>query len=152
MDINRTCAFTGHRETENDIDLPYIEDCVRGIIGEGYDTFLCGMAWGFDLLAASAVLRLKSEYPHIKLIACVPCPGQERNFPADEKIKYGEIIKNCDEVRVLSKNFYKGCMYARNRYMVDNCAALLAYERRQEGGTHYTLKYAKDKSKRIFIV
>ena len=142
MNKKKTCAFTGHRELENDIDLPYLKECVQGIIDRGYETFLCGMAWGFDLLAAQAVLELKEDNPQIKLIACVPCPGQEKNFPEEEKIKYKEIIEKCDEVRVISKNFYKGCMYARDRYMVDNSALLLAYDRRHEGGTYYTVTYA----------
>ena len=43
-------------------------------------------------------------------------------------------------------------MYARDRYMVDNSALLLAYDRRHEGGTYYTVTYAVQNNKKIFVV
>ncbi|MDE7163265.1 MAG: DUF1273 domain-containing protein [Clostridia bacterium] len=152
MNRKKTCAFTGHREVEKGFDFDYLKECVQGIIDRGYDTFLCGMAMGFDLLAARAVIELKENNPHIKLIACVPCPDQEKNFPADEKQKYGEVAASCDEVRVLSDHYYKGCMYARDRYMVDNCEILFAYDRKHEGGTYYTITYALENNKKIFVI
>ncbi|MDE5766100.1 MAG: DUF1273 domain-containing protein [Clostridia bacterium] len=152
MNKKKTCAFTGHREVEKDFDLSYLKECVQGIIDKGYDSFLCGMAWGFDLLAARTVLELKENNPQIKLIACVPCPGQEKSFPLSEKQKYGEILALCDEVRVLSDRYYKGCMYARDRYMVDNSDILFAYDRKHEGGTYYTITYAVESNKKIFVI
>ena len=107
MNKRKTCAFTGHRELENDIDLPYLKECVQGIIDRGYETFLCGMAWGFDLLAAQAVLELKEDNPQIKLIACVPCPGQEKNFPEEEKIKYKEIIESATKCALSVRTFIR---------------------------------------------
>ncbi len=152
MLIKRTCAFTGHREITDKIDEDSLLEFVQSFIDEGFDTFLCGMAMGFDLIAADVVLKLKKKNPQIKLIACVPCRGQEKYFPPEEKLKYQRIIKECDEVKILSEKYYKGCMHVRDRYMVDNCSVLIGYGRKSEGGTHYTLTYAAGKGKQIYIV
>ena len=152
MDIKKTCAFTGHREVKDDLDIGLLTKTVKEFIEDGYDTFLSGMAMGFDLIAASVVLDLKKDYPHIKLIACVPCSEQERYFSAAEKKKYNYIIEKCDEVKTLSSHFYRGCMQARDRFMVDNCSLVIAYRRTNTGGTHYTVKYAAEQLKKICLL
>ncbi len=152
MDISKTCTFTGHRELRGDLDSDLLKKFVQGFIDEGIDTFLCGMAMGFDLLAAELILKLKTDNPHIKLIACVPCPDQDRYYPLEEKKKYREVLEQCDEVKVLCNHFYNGCMLARDRYMVDNCSVVIAYGRKNNGGTYYTIKYAMDKNKKLCVV
>lgn len=150
--IGKTCAFTGHREMEENFDTARFKDVLSEMIKEGYTTFLCGMAVGFDLFAAQVVLELKESFKQIKLIACVPCKGQEKYFSAEDKQKYCKILKRCDEVKTLSDRYYRGCMLARDRYMVDNSSLLIAYRRVNAGGTYYTLKYALTQNKRIWLV
>lgn len=152
MNIKKTCSFTGHREVKDDLDIGLLNNTVKDFIEEGYDTFLSGMAMGFDLIAASVVLNLKKDYPNIKLIACVPCSDQERYFSAAEKKKYNYIIERCDEVKTLSPHFYRGCMQARDRFMVDNSSLVIAYRRTNTGGTHYTVKYASEQLKKICLL
>ena len=152
MSIETTCAFTGHRDIEEQIDMSFFGNCLQELIDKGYDTFLCGMARGFDLLAGGLIVRLKEKNPHIKLIACVPCPDQEKYYPAEEKEKYQAVLSACDEVKILSRKFYKSCMFTRDRYMVDNSSLIFAYGRKSEGGTHYTLTYAISKNKKIMMI
>lgn len=151
-DINNTCAFTGHRQVEENFDFNRFEEVLTAFIEEGYVTFLCGMAAGFDMIAAETVLKLKKTFPQLKLIACVPCEGQSRYFSAEDKKRYASILQDCDEVRVLSDKYFRGCMQARDRYMVDNSRLLIAYKRVNEGGTYYTLKYALSLNKRICLI
>ncbi len=152
MDINKTCAFTGHRDVRDDLDIKALTELVQTFIDGGIDTFLSGMARGFDLIAAEVVLKLKEKNPHIKLIACVPCPNQEKYFNDEDKEKYYSVLKRCDEVKVLSEKYYKGCMHTRNRFMVDNSCKLIAYDRAQDGGTVYTVGYAAKHDKEIFVI
>ncbi len=151
-DIDKACAFTGHRDMEEYLDAQEFQNLLCEIIEGGVDTFLCGMARGFDLFAAETVLKLKEKGKNLKLIACVPCPEQEKYFSREDKEKYSEVLSRCDEVRVISDNYFKGCMQMRDRYMVDNSAGLIAFCRKEEGGTAYTLNYAVKKNKKIFRV
>lgn len=152
MTIETTCAFTGHRVITDPIDPIFLESCVQGLIDKGFDTFLCGMARGFDLLAGGTVARLKGKNPHVKLVACIPCPEQDKYFTAEEKEKYKEVLSACDEVKLVSDKFYRGCMLKRDRYMVDNCSLLFGYGRSKKGGTHYTITYAQSKKKKVIII
>lgn len=152
MEIQKTCAFTGHRQIENDFDAEYLKKIISEFIESGYDTFLCGMAIGFDMIAAETVLELREKYPQIKLIACVPCEGQSRYFNSVDKQRYNKILSACAEVKILSNRYYNGCMQARDRFMVDKSSLLIAYRRKNEGGTHYTVKYALSQNKRICLI
>ncbi|MDE7087098.1 MAG: DUF1273 domain-containing protein [Clostridia bacterium] len=150
--LNKVCAFTGHRDITEEIDLNGLDSRLQEVVENGYTTFLCGMARGFDLIAAEAVLKLKEQNQDIKLIACIPCPGQERYYSFGEKDKYRRVLKKCDEVNILSDRYYTGCMQMRDRYMVDNCDLVFAYCKRNSGGTYYTLKYAVKNNKKIIIM
>ncbi len=152
MSIEKTVAFTGHRVITEPIDEKQLEAAIKEQIERGADVFLCGMAMGFDLIAAEAVLKIKQEKPEIKLIACVPCPKQNEKFTKAEKGKYERIIAQCDEVRVLSDHYFDGCMHVRNRYMVDNSGVIIAYKRTNRGGTVYTLKYANERGRIIIFI
>lgn len=125
---------------------------VEIFIFEGIVNFYCGMAMGFDLIAATAVLKAKEKHPEIKLIACIPCAGQERYYPAEEKNKYGEILARCDKIERIGESYYKGCMLVRDRFMVDNCERVLAYMDKNVGGTAYTVRYARSKSREVYFL
>ena len=57
----------------------------------------------------------------------------------------------CDESVVLHERYVDGCMFERNRYMVDHADMLYACLERPTGGTLYTVNYAKRKHKRIVV-
>lgn len=152
MDIEKTCAFTGHRNVGDDLDINALTELVQTLIDKGVDTFLDGMARGFDLIAAQVVVKLKEKNPQIKLIACVPCPNQEKYFSDEDKEIYYSVLEKCDEVKILSERYYKGCMHTRNRFMVDNSSKLIAYDRAEDGGTVYTVGYAGKRAKEIYVV
>lgn len=151
-DFERSCAFTGHREMTEDFQPQLLEETVKYLIDCGVTTFYCGMARGFDLIAGSLILRLKESVPKIRLIACVPCAGQEKYFNSGELAEYERILNGCEEVKILAPNYFKGSMHARDRLMVDRCRYLIAYLRREKGGTYYTIGYARSKGRDIFIV
>ncbi len=111
------------------------------MIEQGVVTFYNGMAMGFDLTAAELVLELKKKFPQVKLIACVPCYGQEKRYSAEDKERYANILHRADETVTLAERYHTGCMHERNRYMVDRADYLLAYCHDDKGGTAYTVRY-----------
>ena len=78
---------------------------------------------------------------NVKLIACIPCYGQERYFTEKDKKRYVEILQRADEKIILSDTYTPDCMLKRNRYMCDNADVLIAYLRQNKGGTAYTVQY-----------
>ena len=57
-----------------------LDATLRELYLRGVRTFYSGMAEGFDLLAARAVLDLQSKYSDVQLIAAVPFRGHGRSF------------------------------------------------------------------------
>ena len=80
---NQTVAFTGHRKERilqrcgnNPLVLTRIKEAVVRQVTElyrqGYKVYYTGMANGFDMAAAEAVLQVREEYGDIMLVAAVP--------------------------------------------------------------------------------
>ncbi len=151
----KTCCFTGHREILEE-DRVTIRDSVReeiiSLIEKGVRYFGAGGARGFDTIAAETVLELKSLYPHIKLILILPCNNQTRGWKEEDIEKYNRIRERADKIKILSQEYYNGCMHARNRHMVDHSAYCICYCRKSGGGAAYTVEYAKEKNINIIYI
>ncbi len=82
----------------------------------------------------------------------MPCADQAARYSPRAREKYDSLLAACDEKIVLHEKYENGCMFERNRRMVDNCDVLLAYLESERGGTFYTVNYAKKKGKRIVFL
>ena len=145
------CALTGHRRLPPDFDFNALYDALEHFAEMGCGTFYCGMAQGFDLAALDCLVDLKMKYP-IRIVACIPFAGQERSFPAAERKKYRELLQWCDEKVVLSPAYHAGSYLMRNRYMVERADVLLAYCKKETGGSAYTLRYAREMGLDIYKI
>lgn len=145
------CAFSGHRLLEDDFDRALLERVTEGLMKKGYRTFLCGMAKGFDLAAAEVVLKLKGVYG-AELIACIPYRGQAEYFSSSDRERYENILKYCSRKIIFSEKYNRWCMHARDRYMAENCSALVCYLRKRSGGTFYTVNYGRRNGVKIIEI
>lgn len=149
---NKTVAFSGYRPYK----LPYYGDecnplmieikmtlksVVINCIEKRFDTFLVGMALGFDTFAAETIISLKEEHD-IKLIAVIPYEEYYNEFQGEDLDRYNNTIKNSDEIVTLSNRKSRRTYHVRNRYLVDNSSKLICYYDGRKGGTEYTYLYA----------
>ena len=147
----KTCAITGHRTIKSDLDKKVLERCFETLILGGFDTFLVGMAIGFDTLCFQILEKFREKFP-IKIIACIPCNEQDKYFTFSQKKEYRRILSLVNEKIILSQNYTPYCMMARNKFMVDNAVCLVAYLNENKGGTFSTVKYAKEKNVNIIKI
>lgn len=163
MTKNTTCCLTGHRPGK--LPWGYNENskiCKQfkrelcsvfiGAIKYGIDTFLSGMALGFDMIGTQLLLKLKRKYKHIKIFAVIPCENQQKYCSSNDKKKYENLLKKCDKIITIQKEYSNDCMSIRNRYMVDNSSVLIACYNGLGGGTKNTLLYAQKKGSKIKII
>lgn len=161
--MSKAVAFTGHRPAElgsyNPKDLkPLLWELHRVIVhhieNKDVDTFYGGCALGWDLWSQKIVIKLKEIYPHIELISCVPCRGQQKQWPKKSQDEWQYVIDNSDEVVLVTDDDYKPYyMEICNRYMVDNVDFIIAgYNGSEKGGTANCVKYARQKNKEITII
>lgn len=151
----RAAAFTGHRDIEKseyDALAKRLFLTVDALYREGVYTYYCGGAVGFDTVAAVTVLNMKAHYPHLRLVMAIPCPEQSTRWRDADRALYESILRRADEVVTVSPSYTNTCMMKRNRYMVDRAEVLIAYVKRETGGSAATKRYAIKKGLRILDV
>lgn len=151
----KTVCFTGHRseklpQTAEELEKLKlaIREEIDKAVTEGFDTFLMGACYGFDLMAAmqvhyrSRVIK-PNDPPDIKLIAVVPFEGQANKWTEQDRELYFNTLPLCDEVIMLNKAYNSGCYHERNRWLCDHSSRMICYYNGTGSGTGYTVAYAE---------
>lgn len=151
IDRIKTCAFSGHRNLDENFNKNELKRVIKGLIDGGFTTFLVGMAVGFDTVCFKFIEEFRKEYP-IKIVACIPCYNQDYKFSVKQKEEYRKMLLSADEKIYVSKEYTTNCMFKRNMFMVDSASVLVAYLKSDRGGTFQTVNYAKRKNVSIIMV
>lgn len=158
-----TCSFTGYRPSKlsfdfNKSDEAYcrlydvIKEEIISLAEKGIKYFQTGMALGIDLMCGEIVLELKKDID-INLFCIIPCKNQCIGWANDGISLYNKLINNSSGViYTSSKDYFKGCMMQRNRFLVDTAEYILAVYDGQKGGTMSTIEYAKKNKRTITII
>ena len=109
------------------------------------------MAEGFDMIGAEILLELRKKH-NIKVIAVMPCVGQELKWKPDQQKRYKYILKGCDDVIILSDHYTPTCMNDRNKYMVDHSSICIACWNGKPSGTGNTVRFAKQNGNRVRVI
>lgn len=146
----KTCCFTGHRDIPTDPAFQgqlqdILDETIQKLIGMGVRYFGTGGARGFDTMAALSVLKMREKHPDISLILVLPCVEQTRGWRISDVVQYNQIKSAADKVVYTSRDYTRGCMYRRNRHLVDNSDICVAYCTKNTGGTTFTVSYAHQK-------
>ena len=155
--MNKTACFSGYRPEKFSFILidgqeaylnlqSKIRAAIITAVEDGFDTFLCGMARGLDLICGGLVLQLKQERPQysgIRLIAVPPFP--EHGFGGPWGVIHSLVMSRADDLVFPAENNSRRAYHLRNRDMVDHSSRLICYYDGQPGGTGYTVDYARQK-------
>ena len=160
----KTCCCTGHRpkgfpfkygidKQKHKTYLKTLEQKIKlAVTDYGITNFISGMALGADLDFAETVLKLRNKYP-ITLECAIPCPNQTLKWNSTDILRYENILKRADNINLISKQYTPECMLERNRYMVDKSELVIAvFNGIEQGGTWYTISYAKKENKVIELI
>ena len=140
-------AGTGHRPEQCEKEYVVRSKARTKLRYSKAETFICGMAAGFDLWAADEALDLG-----IKVIAARPWAGHSARV--EDKELYEKVLRHAAQVEYIdnSKDYPgPGVYHARNQWMVDNATHVMAYLNPEatSGGTFQCVKYAKKKGKPV---
>lgn len=157
FDRASACCFTGHRPSKlptgyDKMNSPLrllLRQAIKQATEDGFSVFLCGMAMGVDLLAAEEVLRLRASGEAVKLIAALPCPEQANRWNATDKQRYQRILEQTDDRYIACPHYAPYAMGARNLWMTEHAARIIAVFDGTAGGTANTLQMARDRGLEI---
>lgn len=158
----KTICFTGHRP--NHLPWGYNEECdvckiflkrldklLALCVECGFETFISGVALGFDTFACESVLKLKKKNKNIDLVLAIPCKNQTEKWGEKAKERYDKIFLKANPVFV-SNEYFQGCFTKRNQFMVDKADLVIACFNGMPGGTKSTVEYAIKNSKNVLIL
>ena len=152
--IEHVC-FTGHRSIDPpraSLILPLLDQILRSLIRLGATQFYAGGALGFDTIAAIAVLKLKKDFPDVRLNLILPCKNQTKMWNDKDRAIYDSILQAADSVEFVCENYTSYCMHERNRRLVDSSQICIAYCEHSGGGSAYTMSYALKKEKEVLNI
>ena len=135
-------TFTGHRTYSRHNDQ-LIQHWVEMLYMAGACRFRVGMAEGFDLAAASAVLVAKNKYSDIELEVFIPWRGFEQTFSESNRRLYSLIVERATQIHYLAEGYYHGVYQERNEKMVDGADYVIAWWNGKPSGTANTVRYAR---------
>ena len=139
-------CFTGHRPeklTRHKKSITKdLEKEIHQAVADGMNVFITGMARGVDIWAAQIVLRLRAEGYDVKLMCACPYEGFERGWSQDWQKAYREILVAADFVKYVCEGYNRTCFQARNEWMVNHSARVIAVFNGEKSGTKNTIDYA----------
>ena len=105
---------------------------------------ISGMAIGWDVAVAEACVLCG-----VPFVAAVPFEGQELRWPEASQARYLYLLRRAEHIHVVSLNGYSNAAFhARNRWMVDQCEAVVAlWDGSPTGGTANCVAYANSVGK-----
>lgn len=162
----QTCCCTGHRpngfpyrygidKSKHKTFLKQLKKKIILVYQEyGATDYISGMAIGVDLDFAEIVLCLRDEEHYPFTLECaIPCQNQTLKWSTADIKRYNSLLARADSVNLISEHYTPECMLKRNRYMVDKSDIVIAaFNGIEQGGTWYTIKYAKSKNKIIELI
>lgn len=126
----KSVCFTGHRIIKvTDSIRKKLRECVKKLINEGAEVFYAGGAVGWDMLCEQTVLKLRNEYPHIKLHIIMPCPAEEQTaeWSEEDKFEYSKILVEADSREIIARTYTDSCMKLRNQRLADLADCCVCY-------------------------
>ena len=133
-------TFCGHREIAQTTEVEeWLQTVIRGLIEQGATTFYLGGYCAFDGLAASVLRKEKKNHPWIERILVLAYLNGRQDAVGYDGSVYPELEKIPRRFAILH----------RNRWMVQSADVVVAYVLHDWGGAATTLRYAKQKRKRI---
>lgn len=150
----QTCCFTGHRDLPvhktGEIAANTAREVRSLIINRGIRFFGVGGAIGYDTLAAQVLLGLRETvFPQIRVVLVYPFDGFTSLWTPQQKADYCSLLPKYDKIVCVSDTAGKQAYLARDRHLVDGSAYCISYCTRRNGGTAYTLRYAKSQGLEI---
>ena len=144
----KVVAFAGHRYDWHCIGVEdKLPQVLEELIHKGYTVFYAGNYGALDKKCASTVLKLKYQYPHIKLIRILTYSHHEKDKYELPSCYDGSILPEIEELH------YKQKIVKLNEWIVDNCDVLVCHiEETYKSGAYRTLKYAQKQNRSIIYI
>ena len=95
------------------------------------------------------ILKLREDYPKIRLHMILPCTPQEQTarWSEEQRSEYKRILNAANDSEQTSPHYFDGCMKIRNARLVELADCCFCYwnTNRKRSGTAQTVRMAQKK-------
>lgn len=135
-----TVTFCGHRQLyEAEKVRAWLYAVTEQLIAEGAETFYLGGYGAFDEMAAAVLAEHKRAYPHIRRVLVLAYLNRGENKEGYDGTVYPPLEGVPRRLAIVR----------RNRWMVEVADVVVAWVDHTWGGAAQTLRYARQKGKRV---
>lgn len=135
-------TFCGHAQIWQSEEIEkWLFHVTQSLIEQGATTFYLGGYGAFDSLAASVLREQKKRYRNIELILVLAYLNTGRGTSGYDSTVYPPL-------ETVPRRF---AISHRNRWMVEAADVVVAYVLHDWGGAATTLRYAKQKDRKIIL-
>ncbi len=124
------CSLAGPRppalkRPEDDIRVD-LENAILEAVRRGYRTFVSGMDQGPEIWGAEIVIRLKDRFPELHLVAVIPFPGFDEEWPEGWRARYNRLLALAEYVKVAGAEPDQDALLGRYEWMVSHSGLVIA--------------------------
>lgn len=135
-------TFCGHAQIWQSEEIEkWLFHITQSLIEQGATTFYLGGYGAFDSLAASVLREQKKRYRNIELVLVLAYLNTGRGTSGYDSTVYPPL-------ETVPRRF---AISHRNRWMVEAADVVVAYVLHDWGGAATTLRYAKQKDRKIIL-
>lgn len=135
-------TFCGHAQIWQSEEIEkWLFHVTQNLIEQGATTFYLGGYGAFDSLAASVLREQKKRYRNIELVLVLAYLNTGRGTSGYDSTVYPPL-------ETVPRRF---AISHRNRWMVEAADVVVAYVLHDWGGAATTLRYAKQKDRKIIL-
>lgn len=132
--------------------LARTDAALRHCIRNGYDTFLCGMEQGFEIMCGETIVFLRDLLrERIRLIAVLPYAQHAEKFEDSWQVRHANLLQFADGHFILSTDS-KDVTFKKHRFLLYHSSALLCCFGNQSSETQKTALAAAKSGLALFNV
>lgn len=159
MPNSKICCVTGPREDRiaagnEKMIRKELEETIRRLITyDDVGCFTIGMEPGANQWAVEIILRLKEEYPAVRLNCVLSCETLADEWTEPQRDHFYDVMEHCDEELMLQGAYTTDCERKRDEYIVRRSDCVLAvWDGVDISSTGYILLLARRSGKEIKII
>ena len=158
MQREKACCIAGPEYLPDGIAEEWVRkklgsEICRMVTYEAISSFYVGMRPGVCQWAAEAVLRVKKDYPSVRLKCVLSCETLADEWTEPQRDRFYSVMEHCDEELMLQGAYTSDCERKCAKFLANRCDTFLAFwDGTEISATGMALLYARRENCEINLI
>lgn len=158
MQKEKACCIAGPERLPDGVNEEWVRkkldsEIRRMVTYEAIDSFYVGMRPGTCQWAAETVLRVKKDYPSVRLKCVLACETLADDWTESQRDRFYDMMEHCDEELMLQGAYTSDCEKSCAKFLAKRCEVLFAFwDGTEISATGMALLYARREDREIHLI